>query len=361
MKDSPVAKQRETDSLKALDEDDLDPLLETDDVFLESLLEEVQVPPSNPGQPQQKQQTEFQTPQKQPTTTRPDQEVEIAGGGGDDLPFTPDPDVLHLLEEIEREELSPPARMPGKEDDSDDSDGEVMTVEVDRVLARAYDEARQLDEDEAPVEGDSKAPTRPAVVRVVSASAPAAVKDLAAAEPKTGTDDDDPFHLPAVPSSPPPGTAGASPASATAAQSSLTSTADDSTIASRLAALRLPPSPPLQPPATTSATDPFASLPSAPTAIPDSTAKKSPPLDALLPSAPSFAPESRRWRRLVGRQGYTDADAATWCVVCLELATVKCEGCDGDVYCSRCWKEMHASDRAGFDERGHKGVVFVRG
>lgn len=88
-------------------------------------------------------------------------------------------------------------------------------------------------------------------------------------------------------------------------------------------------------------------------------------LDALgLPSAPTFRPQDRPpatvYKGLLRSSKYTDEDQKTWCVVCLEDATVRCVGCDNDVYCSQCWKEMHVGPSAGYDERGHKWVKFER-
>lgn len=95
--------------------------------------------------------------------------------------------------------------------------------------------------------------------------------------------------------------------------------------------------------------------------------------DALgLPSAPTFRPEDNRPAPRLGRAGtgggragYTDADQRTWCIVCLEDGTIRCLGCDddggsggGDVYCARCWKEMHVGPAAGYDERGHAWERF---
>ncbi|KAJ2992984.1 hypothetical protein NUW58_g1984 [Xylaria curta] len=58
----------------------------------------------------------------------------------------------------------------------------------------------------------------------------------------------------------------------------------------------------------------------------------------------------------------SDEDQRTWCVVCLEDGTVHCLGCDAgdDVYCARCWKEMHVGPRAGYDERGHSWETLAR-
>jgi hypothetical protein len=90
-------------------------------------------------------------------------------------------------------------------------------------------------------------------------------------------------------------------------------------------------------------------------------------LDELgLPSAPTFRPEDRRTSSTIVGKGllrsnkYTDEDQTTWCVVCLEDATIRCVDCDNDVYCTRCWKEMHVGPSAGYDERGHKWLKFER-
>ncbi|KAK3341328.1 hypothetical protein B0T25DRAFT_338220 [Lasiosphaeria hispida] len=84
-----------------------------------------------------------------------------------------------------------------------------------------------------------------------------------------------------------------------------------------------------------------------------------------LPSAPTFRPEERSTSSpaagaLRKQAGYTDEDQKTWCIVCLDDATIRCTGCDDDVYCARCWKDMHFGPSAGYDERGHKWAKFVR-
>jgi len=66
-----------------------------------------------------------------------------------------------------------------------------------------------------------------------------------------------------------------------------------------------------------------------------------------LPTAPTFSPEDRSASTAAApvpkRGGYTDEDQKTWCIVCLDDATIRCIGCDNDVYCLRCWKEMVCS------------------
>ncbi|KAM7206730.1 hypothetical protein V8F33_000373 [Rhypophila sp. PSN 637] len=86
-----------------------------------------------------------------------------------------------------------------------------------------------------------------------------------------------------------------------------------------------------------------------------------------LPVAPTFSPQDHQAKKVTtpkgvggGRAGYTDEDQKTWCIVCLDDATIKCIGCDSDVYCGRCWRDMHVGPRAGYDERGHQWVKFVR-
>ncbi|UNI23043.1 hypothetical protein JDV02_008886 [Purpureocillium takamizusanense] len=105
-----------------------------------------------------------------------------------------------------------------------------------------------------------------------------------------------------------------------------TRTLDDLT--ARMAALRASSSP---------SSDPSSSLPSVPT------------------SKPAKGP-----KRLTTTTRYTDDDVDSWCTVCLEDATLRCVGCDGDPYCARCWREMHVGPAAGFDERSHRAVQFAR-
>lgn len=87
----------------------------------------------------------------------------------------------------------------------------------------------------------------------------------------------------------------------------------------------------------------------------------SPNEDSLaLPSVPTSKPSGQPVNRLTSRTNYTDDDVESWCTVCLEDATVRCPGCDDDVYCTRCWYEMHRGPQAGFDERSHKAVQFTK-
>jgi hypothetical protein len=92
----------------------------------------------------------------------------------------------------------------------------------------------------------------------------------------------------------------------------------------------------------------FASL-SRPTATPSDSSSQ-------LPSAPSSLPTSKSTK-----PKHTDEEIDTWCIICLDDATLQCIGCDGDLYCRDCWMEGHTGKDAGMEERRHKAVEHVRG
>ncbi|KAJ4343297.1 hypothetical protein N0V87_000519 [Didymella glomerata] len=87
-----------------------------------------------------------------------------------------------------------------------------------------------------------------------------------------------------------------------------------------------------------------------------------PQTDALgLPSAPSFAPSKKPPKVQSNLQSKLDEEIDTWCVICQDDATLKCLGCEGDLYCRNCWMEGHKGESAGFEERRHRAVEFVKG
>ncbi|KAJ4557817.1 hypothetical protein HRR78_001492 [Exophiala dermatitidis] len=59
--------------------------------------------------------------------------------------------------------------------------------------------------------------------------------------------------------------------------------------------------------------------------------------------------------------GYTDEEIDTWCIICNDDATLRCMGCDGDLYCTNCWMEGHRGEDAGLEERSHKAIQYVKG
>jgi hypothetical protein len=86
-------------------------------------------------------------------------------------------------------------------------------------------------------------------------------------------------------------------------------------------------------------------------------------LSALtLPAAPKSAPGSQPPSQPKSKTPTAppDDDVENWCVICNEDATVRCLGCDGDLYCAECWKEGHQSKDAGPEERRHKALRFEK-
>ncbi|KAF4833182.1 Abscission/NoCut checkpoint regulator [Colletotrichum tropicale] len=230
--------------------------------------------------------------------------------------------VNALLEELSK--ASPAQHAPdstddgndgGKARDADDSDGEEMTKEVETLLSQALDDARLNTQPEDVPDPPSK-------------HQGAAYE---AGEDQQGDGDPD-FSLPSVPS--------------TIAAPKSDKVDDDGSL----------------------------SLPSVPSGQPkhedldDDLAARMAALGGLgapseggmgLPSVPTFQPADRAVKRLTSKAGYTDEDADTWCTVCLEDATLQCLGCE-DVYCARCWHEMHVGPAAAFDDRTHKAVRFFK-
>ncbi|KAJ4325116.1 hypothetical protein N0V94_000830 [Neodidymelliopsis sp. IMI 364377] len=122
------------------------------------------------------------------------------------------------------------------------------------------------------------------------------------------------------------------------------------------------------------------SLPSAPTSLPQPTdsfattqaledaftarlaALAGPQTDSLgLPSAPSFAPSAKPPKIQSNLQQKLDEEIDTWCIICQDDATLRCLGCEGDLYCRNCWMEGHRGESAGLEERRHRAVEFVKG
>jgi hypothetical protein len=78
-----------------------------------------------------------------------------------------------------------------------------------------------------------------------------------------------------------------------------------------------------------------------------------------LPSAPSFAPRNKP-PVSANIQKQADDEIDTWCIICQDDATLKCLGCDGDLYCQTCWMEGHKGESAGLEEKRHKAVLYSR-
>lgn len=236
-------------------------------------------------------------------------------------------------------ESKPDASKAKDEGSDDDSEGEVMSREVENVISRAIDELKLDDSASQPAEDGAVGRGTALKSDDHELALPTVPQDAAdnkghnaspkASQPGGNDDAEAGLSLPAVP------TELVDPAPTSGPVSRDGQDPFESSIAARLAALKGAQAPIIH-------------------------------TDALgLPSAPTFRPEDNAPapKRLVARSGYTDADQKTWCIVCLEDGTIRCLGCDddgggGDVYCARCWKEMHVGPSAGYDERGHAWEKF---
>lgn len=77
-----------------------------------------------------------------------------------------------------------------------------------------------------------------------------------------------------------------------------------------------------------------------------------------LPAAPTFKPIHKPIATI--QKKFTDEEIDTWCIICQDDATIKCVGCDGDLYCAGCWREGHTGSEVGREERGHRWVKFQK-
>ena len=83
-----------------------------------------------------------------------------------------------------------------------------------------------------------------------------------------------------------------------------------------------------------------------------------PLLSLALPSTPTTTPSTRK--PTSKPPGFSDQDIDTWCIICCANATVKCFGCDSDLYCWGCWKEGHVGEDVGLEEKSHVWERAVR-
>ncbi|KAI1618523.1 hypothetical protein EDD37DRAFT_269922 [Exophiala viscosa] len=115
-------------------------------------------------------------------------------------------------------------------------------------------------------------------------------------------------------------------------------------------------------------------LPSTPSKLPDPVQPQAKPEPAddddlasrfagfALPSVPTTMKSTSTSKSSTKPSpGYTDEDIDSWCIICNDDATLRCIGCDGDLYCANCWMEGHRGEDAGLEERTHKAVQFVKG
>lgn len=230
--------------------------------------------------------------------------------------------VNAILEELNQSR--PPKNVLAKDDhdedqsQDDDSDGEHMTRETGHVLAKALDEVNFEKLVTTETQADSSESSHPREGRDTEALSGQKSVDL------------DPFNLPAVPTElrDQPDTAAPTPHDGDF----------EAHISSRLAALK-------------GLGGADLTLPSAPTSKAN---------ELGLPGVPSFAPGDRPATAVYKRPGYSNEEEKSWCTICMEDGAIRCIGCESDIYCARCWKEMHVGSRANYDDRGHKWEKYVK-
>lgn len=76
-----------------------------------------------------------------------------------------------------------------------------------------------------------------------------------------------------------------------------------------------------------------------------------PLMSSTFPPAPTTTPSTRK--PITKSPAFSDKDIDSWCIICCANATVRCFGCDGELYCWGCWREGHVGEDAGLEEKSH--------
>nr|XP_045011916.1 abscission/NoCut checkpoint regulator isoform X2 [Jaculus jaculus] len=74
------------------------------------------------------------------------------------------------------------------------------------------------------------------------------------------------------------------------------------------------------------------------------------------PAAPSQAQpcRARTKPRALSLKTQAEEDELPWCCICNEDAILRCSGCDGDLYCARCFRDGHVN----FELKEHQTCVY---
>lgn len=76
--------------------------------------------------------------------------------------------------------------------------------------------------------------------------------------------------------------------------------------------------------------------------------------EATLPDA-DLSPEEKEFVNSI-KPETADTEELPWCIICNEDATIRCIGCDGDLFCAPCFKEIHHDDE---EYRSHRTKPYT--
>jgi hypothetical protein len=253
-----------------------------------------------------------------------------------DVPTTSsDTERSHKLPAVDLSVFQPEPESDDEADLPQQSRAEIkksVDDEADETLQRILDEIQHEPLDEA--QEDTKAiDENPPPYSTVYPDAPAEQNHRSQSHPQSNAFD---YDLPSTPSKDPnpPNPSNPSPANPTS-----TAPSTDASLATRFASLTTS----ILAPATSSSA---FSLPSAPTFLPTTSASDRTDTSGRNPNLKTDT------------TAYADSQIETWCSICTDDATLRCLGCDGELYCTNCWMEGHRGEDAGREERGHKAVLF---